>query len=277
MASLKQELYDIFQALVNDRDQLRLEVTQGQEVIGLLEMEINAIKSHGDEAFEKVADKMEITKHTFELVGEPTSASHWLRDIWLSEPNNAALLGAAEAAWESNMTNPQKALNIIGKILNGNTKQSERIKCNLLVSAIMLDAGRTEEARAGANYALRECGNDFRYKHLAGVAHYLRGRVFLEIKSLRQAYWDFSLAVFTPGYHGHVKHFQDYTENCILHQHAKDRLSGRTMDRGDNQRHIERASNHRPVLELTPDILVPLEEFRFEKATATSTSLDKDL
>jgi hypothetical protein len=277
MASLKQELYDIFQALVNDRDQLRLEVTQGQEIIGLLEMEINAIKSHGDEAFEKVADKMEITKHTFELVGEPTSASHWLRDIWLSEPNNAALLGAAEAAWEANMTNPQKALNIIGKILNGNTKQSERIKCNLLVSAIMLDAGRTEEARASANDALRECGNDFRYKHLAGVAHYLRGRVFLEIKSLRQAYWDFSLAVFTPGYHGHVKHFQDYTENCILHQHAKDRLSGRTMDRGDNQRHIERASNHRPVLELTPDILVPLEEFRFEKATATSTSLDKDL
>ena len=98
MVSLKQELYDIFQALVNDRDQLRLEVTQAQEIIGLLEMEINAIKSHGDEAFEKVTDKMEITKHTFELVAEPTSASHWLRDIWLSEPNNAALHGAAEAA-----------------------------------------------------------------------------------------------------------------------------------------------------------------------------------
>jgi hypothetical protein len=233
MTSLKQELHDIFQALVNDRDQLRLEVTQAQEITSLLEMEINAIKSHGDEAFEKVADKMEITKHTFELVAESTSACHWIRDIWLSEPSNVALLGAAEAAWEANMANPQRALNIIGKILNGNTKQSERIKCNLLVSAIKLDAGRTEEACTSANDALRQCGNDFRYKHLAGVAHYLRGRVFLEVKSLRQAYWDFSLAVFTPGYHGHVKHFQDYTEKCILHQHAKDQLSGRTMDRGD--------------------------------------------
>jgi hypothetical protein len=53
MASLKQELHDIFQALVNERDQLRLEVTQAQEITSLLEMEINAIKSHGDEAFEK--------------------------------------------------------------------------------------------------------------------------------------------------------------------------------------------------------------------------------
>jgi len=276
MASLKQELCDTFQALINDRDQLRLKVTQAQETINLLEMEINALKSHGDEAFEKVADKMEITKHTFELIAESTSASHWLRDIWLSEPSNAALLGAAEAAWEANMANPQKALNIIGKVLSGNTKQSERIKCNLLVSAIMLDAGRTEEACASANDALRQCGNDFKYKDLAGVAHYLRGRVFLEIKSLRQAYWDFSLAVFTPGYHEHVKHFQDYTENCVLHQDAKDRLSSRTMDAGDDQRHAERASNHRAVLKLDPHIQVPLEEFRFEKATTTLTSLLKD-
>jgi hypothetical protein len=170
MASLKQELYDIFQALISDRAQLRLEVAQAQEITSLLETEINAIKSHGDEAFGKVADKMEITKHTFELVAESTSASHWLKDIWLSEPSNAVLLGAAEAAWEANMANPQKALNIIGKVLNGNTKQSERIKCNLLVSAIMLDTGRTEEACASANDALRQCGNDFKYKHLAGVA-----------------------------------------------------------------------------------------------------------
>jgi FtsZ-binding cell division protein ZapB len=276
MASLKQELYDTFQALINDRDQLRLKVTQAQETINLLEMEINALKSHGDEAFEKVADKMEITKHTFELIAESTSAGHWLRDIWLSEPSNAALLGAAEAAWEANMANPQKALNIIGKVLSGNTKQSERIKCNLLVSAIMLDAGRTEGACASANDALRQCGNDFKYKNLAGVAHYLRGRVFLEIKSLRQAYWDFSLAVFTPGYHEHVKHFQDYTENCILHQDAKDRLSTQTMDAGDDQRYAERASNHRAVLKLNPHIQVPLEEFRFEKATTTLTSLLKD-
>ena len=276
MASLKQELYDIFQALINDRDQLRLEVTQAQEIISLLETEINALKSHGNEAFEKVADKMEITKHTFELVAESASTSHWLRDIWLSEPSNAALLGAAEAAWEANMANPQKALNIVGKVLNGNTKQSERIRCNLLVSAIMLDAGRTEEACASANDALRQCGNDFKYKHLAGVAHYLRGRVFLEIKSLRQAYWDFSLAVFTPGYHEYAKHFQDYTENCVLHQGANDRPSGWTMDGGDDQRHIERASNHQPMLKLTPHIQVPLEEFRFEKATTTLTSLHKD-
>jgi FtsZ-binding cell division protein ZapB len=277
MASLKQGLCDIFQALIDDRDQLRLEVTQALEIISLLEMEMNAIKSHGDEAFEKVADEMEIAKHTFELVADSVPTSHWLRDIWLSEPNNAALLGAAEAAWEANMANPQKALNIIGKVLNGSIEQGERIKCNLLVSAIKLDAGRTEEACASASDALRQCGNDFRYRHLAGVAHYLRGRGFLELKSLRQAYWDFSLAVFTPGYHEHVKHFQAYTENCILHQDAKDRLSGRTMDGGNDQRHIGRASHHQPMPKFTPKIQVPLEGFKAEKATSTPTISRKDL
>jgi hypothetical protein len=230
MTSLKRELYDTFQSLISDRDQLRLEVAQAQETISILETEINAIKFHGDAAFAKMADKMEVTRHTFELVTESTSDSHWLNDIWLSEANNAALLGEAEAAWKENMSNPQKALDIVETVLKGATKKSERIKCNLFVSAIMLAIGKPEEACASANMALHQCGNDFRYKHLAGIAHYLRGRVFLEIQSFRQAYWDLSLAVFTPFYHERAKHFQQYTENCLLHEDKQEQPSTRITD-----------------------------------------------
>ena len=277
MASLKQQLYDAFQALVNERDQLRLEVSQAQEIISLLEMELNAIKCHGDAAFAKVADTRGVARHTFELVTESTPASHWLKDLWLSEPSSAALLGEAETAWEGNVTNPQKALNIVGKVLNGTIKQSERIKCNLFVAAIMLATGKTEEACAIANEMLHLCGNDFRYRHSAGIAHYLRGRVFLEIKSFRQAYWDFSLALFTPRYHERVKHFQQYTENRILQEDDPEQTSIQTTDGSNDQLPMDSASSRRPVLKLAPRAQVPLDDFKFEKAITAPISLHDDV
>lgn len=269
-SSLKQQLYDIFQSLVKERDQLRLEVAQAHETINLLETEINAIKSCGDGAFAKVAHIREVSRHTFELVDESTSGSHWLKDIWLSEPNNAVLLGEAESSWRENMTNPQKALNIVGQLLKRTTEKSERIKCSLFMSAIMLAKGKTEESCAGVNDVLHQCGNDFEYKHLAGVAHYLRGRVFIEIKSFRQAYWDFSMAVFTPGYHERVKHFQQYAENRILQEDDQEQLS--TSDGCDDQLSIDLPPNQRPALKLAPGMQVSLDEFEFEKASATPNS-----
>jgi hypothetical protein len=269
MTSLKQELYDTFQSLISERDQLQLEVTQAQETIGHLETEINAIKFHGDAAFAKVADKMEVARHTFELVTESTSGSYWLKDIWLSEPSRAALLGEAEAAWKEKMKNPQNALNIVGKVLKATTDKSERMICNLFVSAIMLAIGKTEEACAGVNEVLHQCGNDFRYKHLAGIAHYLRGRVFLEIMSLRQAYWDFSLAVFTPGYHEWAKHLQQYTEKRVSQEDGQEQLPTPATDGSNEQSPTDSTSNHRPVLKLAPEVRVPLDEFKFEKAMTT--------
>ena len=270
MPSLKQQLHDTFQALVRERDQLRLEVSQAQEIITLLETEVNAIKFHGDAAFAKVAETREIVRHTFELVPEQSSACYWIKDLWLSDSSNAPLLGEAETAWNENTANPQKALNIVGKVLKGSIKQSERIKCNLFVAAVMLASGKTEEACAGANEMLHLCGNDLRYRHLAGIAHYLRGHVFLEIKSHRQAYWDFCLAAFTPGYHERVKLFQQYTENLIIQEEDPEQVSVPVAT-------IHGPSSHRPVLKLAPEIQVPLDEFEFEKALNTPTSLRDDV
>ena len=274
MPSLKQQLYDTFQALVKERDQLRLEVSQAQEIISLLETEINAIKCHGDAAFDEVVETRKIARHTFELVSETSSTCYWLKDLWLS--GNMALLSPAEAAWKENVLNPQKALNLVGKVLNSNIKQCERIRCNLFVAAIMLATGNTEEACAGANGMLRLCGNDFRYRHLAGIAYYLRGRVFLEIKSLHQAYWDFSLAVFTPGYHERVKHLQHHTEALIWQEEDPKKFSITTTDGSKDRLPLEAASDSLPLLKLAPEIQVPLDEFKFEKSPITPTSLHGD-
>lgn len=275
MTSLKRELYDTFQRLINDRDQLRLEVSQAQETISLLEAEINAINFHGDAAFAKTVDEMEVTRHTFELA-DSIPGSNWLNDIWLSESSNAALLGEAEAAWKENIMDPQNALNIVGKVIREINKPCEGIRCNLFVAAVMLAMGKTEEACATANAALHQCGTNFRYRHLAGIAHYLRGRVFLEIQSFRQAYWDFSLAVFTPGYHERVKHFQQYAENCCLQEQSQEQVLKMTVDAVNDQSSVNLRSNQRPALKLAPGIQAPVDEFKFEKASATPRSVHKD-
>ena len=267
MASLKQELYDTFQGLINQREQLRLDLVHAQETISLLEAEFNAAKYHGDEAFAQVADQLGVARHKFQLT-DSTPATRWLDDLWLLVPTNADLLGEAENAWEESMINPQKALNIVAQVVKGNTRRDEKIKCTLLVSAIMLASGQIEVACANTNEALRECGNNFLYRHLAGIAYYLRGRVFLELKTFRQAYWDFSLAVFTPGYHEKAKHFQQYAENMILQEDYR-KASRPSPDRPDNKLPLELALDRKPVLKLAPEIAVPLDGFQFEKASAT--------
>ena len=266
MTSLKQELYNTFQSLINQRDRLRLELVHAQETISLLETEYNAAKYHGDEAFAQVADQLGVARHRFQPP-DSIPATRWLDDLWLSVPDNATLLGAAEVAWEQNMTNPQTALNIVAQVLKGNTKTHEKIKCTLLISAIMLSSGQIEIACANANEVLRECGKNFFYRHLAGIAYYLRGRVFLELKCFRQAYWDFSLAVFTPGYHEKSKHFQQYTENMIL-QEAYREATRSSPQRPENMP-LDLAPGKQPLLWLAPETTVPLDGFEFEKANLT--------
>jgi hypothetical protein len=277
MTSLKRELYDTFQSLINERDRLRLEVSQAQETVSLLETEISAINFHADAAFAKTVDEMEVKRLTFELVTDSIPGSHWLSDIWLSVPSNAALLGEAEAAWKENIMNPQKALNIVGKVTAETRKTSERMRCDLFRAAVMLASGHTEETCAIANAVLHQCGSKSKYRHLAGIAHYLRGRVFLEIQSYRQAYWDFSLAVFTPGYHERVKHFQRHTENCYLQEQNDEQARKTTAKATNGQRSTSDGSNRRPALKLGPSVQASVHEFKFEKARATRASSSEDL
>ncbi len=132
----------------------------------------------------------------------------------------------------------------------------------------MLSSGQIEIACANANEALRECGNNFLNRRLAGIAYYLRGRVFLQLKNFPQAYWDFSLAVLTPGYHEKAKHFQQYTENMILQENRR-KAPRPSTDRPENMQPLDLAFDKNPVLRLAPGITAPFDGFEFEKASAT--------
>ena len=260
MATLKKQLYDIFQAILRQRDQARVEITRAQETIALLEAEIAALKFRADDAFARVAVQQGSLRHQGDIPAESPPGTHWISDLWLSTTKDRTLLGEAEGAWERNLSNAQEALNVVAKLVRENTSVRERIKCALFVCAVLLANGRKEEACANANEALRLCGTDFRYKHLAGIAHYLRGRVFLEIQSLRLAYWDFSLAIFTGGYHERAKFFQNLTESQIMQQELHQDLSGPDAD-GPGEYEPPQGDT---ALKLRPEIEVPVDGFTFE-------------
>lgn len=127
----------------------------------MLEAELNTATFHGDKAFSQVSEQLGVGRYKFPLIADSVPAARWVDDLWLSVPENAELLGEAEEACEKSMTNPQKALNLIARVLKTNIKRDEKIKCTLFYAAIMLSSGQPEQACTDANEALRHCNNDF--------------------------------------------------------------------------------------------------------------------
>lgn len=134
--------------------------------------------------------------------------SCWIEnDLWLCSSVNGALLGEAEAEWKVGAK--QRSLNILfrGTERSG-LNPSDRAKCQLLISAIMLADGQPERSRAQAEEALREI-KDKRVQSgdLAGIAQYLIGRNYLVMERPLDAAWAFSNAAATPGYEEKVRQY----------------------------------------------------------------------
>ena len=213
-----QQLLDQFEIVRRQRDSALRELSQAQDTIIALEAELTAVKYHGDLAYAKVADEQGISKRQLEPKSEvkSTNAAPLIDDIWLCSPESANLLGPAEEAWQNNLHNPQSAILLVTEALKTKPVRKDRLTCKLFIAAIQFSAGMLEPACALVNECINEAGTDPRYKDLAGIAFYIRGRIFVAMKIYPAAHWDFSMAVLTKGYHEQVKKWQGYCETCIL-------------------------------------------------------------
>lgn len=218
MASHKQKVLDQFEIIRRQRDAALRELSQAQEIITLLEAELTAAKYYGDLAYAKVADEQGISKRQIERTPEVkvTDATTWIDDIWLCTPENSNILGLAELSWAKNLHNPQSAILLVTEALKTISVTKDRVRCKLFLAALQFAAKALEPACALVNECIKECGTDPRFKDIAGIAYYIRGRIFLALKIYPSAHWDFSIAVFTKGYHEQVKKWQGYCETCIL-------------------------------------------------------------
>lgn len=218
MTTAKQQLFDLFEIIRRERDSALNGLSQAQETITLLEAEMTAAKYHADLAYAHVADEQGISKRQIERTTEPKAINSpaWINDIWLCDPANTDILGPAEEAWQANIHNPQSAILLVTEVLKTIEVTRDRLTCLLFQSAIQFSAGMLEPACASVNECINQCGTDPRYKDLAGIALYIRGRIFVAMKFYQVAHWDFSKAVFTKGYQEQVKKWQGYCETCIL-------------------------------------------------------------
>lgn len=225
MTSYSQQILDQFEVVRRERDAAVRELSRAQETITVLEAEVTAIKYHGDLAYAKVADEQGMSKRQIERSPPEvklTSATLWIGDIWMCTLENINILRPAEEAWRMNFANPQQAIVLATEALKTNLVKKERLRCKLFMSAIQFSAGSLEQACAMANDCIRECGTDPRYKNVAGIAYYIRGRIFMEMKLYSNAHWDFSMAVFTEGYHEQVKKWQGYCASRMLEEEGRE-------------------------------------------------------
>jgi hypothetical protein len=218
MPSLKQQVLDQFEIVRRQRDEALKDLGLAHETIAILEAELAAIKYYGDLTYAKVAHEQGITKAQVDRSHQATIANAmvWIDDIWLCSSEDTDILRPAERAWEANLHNPQSAILLVAQALKTKPAKKDRLKCKLFMAAIQLSAGSLESACAGVNECIHECGTDPRFRDLAGIAYYIRGRIFLAMKLFPPAHWDFSKAVLTKGYHEQVKKWQGYCETCIL-------------------------------------------------------------
>lgn len=221
-----QQILDQFEVVRRQRDSALKELSQAQDTITALEAEMTAVKYHGDLAYAKVADEQGISKRQFEPKpeGKTTNAAPWIDEVWLCNPEHANLLGRAEEAWQNNLHNPQSAILLVTEALKTKSVKKDRLTCNLFMAAIQFSAGKLEPACALVNEVINEAGTDPRYKDLAGIAFYIRGRIFAAMKIYPGAHWDFSMAVLTKGYHEQAKKWQGYCETCILEEEGRETI-----------------------------------------------------
>ncbi|ERF68278.1 hypothetical protein EPUS_02734 [Endocarpon pusillum Z07020] len=218
MTSIKQQILDQFEVVRRHRDEAQNDLSQAQETITLLEAELAAVKYYGDLAYAKVTEEQGISKKQIEHTPEVkvSNAATWIDDVWFCTSDHTDILRPAEEAWAKNLHNPQSAILLVTEALKTKPAKKDRLRCKLLMVAIQVSAGLPEPACAGVNECINECGTDPRFKDIAGIAYYIRGRIFLALEYYRLAHWDFSRAVFTKGYHEQVKKWQGYCETCIL-------------------------------------------------------------
>lgn len=218
MATSKQQILDQFEIVRRERDAALRDLSQAQETIALLEAEIVAIKYYADLAYAKVADGQGMSKRQSERKAEVTVTREkmWIDDIWLRSAEHSNILRPAEEAWEKHLHNPQPAILLVTEALKTNPVKRDRLRCKLFLAAIQFSATSLEPACALVNECIQECGTDPRFKDIAGIAYYIRGRIFEAMKIYPNAHWDFSMAVLTKDYHDQVKKWQGHCASCIL-------------------------------------------------------------
>lgn len=207
--------------LTEERDTLRQCLHFALETIDILDTQLTEYNSLLGNAQTRLSERTELSNpHPTTDVHKPQVKTStdlaWIEDTWLCSRQNSALLGEAEEQWKGGR--PQQALILVQRVLssNSNLEAADELKCRLFMAALVHYGGKHEESNTLVDTALRmtqdQCPMTYsQAREIRGIAHFIQGKNLMGMKRWHTAYWAFSKALYTPGYHSKAQFLQKET------------------------------------------------------------------
>ena len=214
-----------FNQLAEERDRLLQDLRYALDTIDILNTQLAEYDCLLEKAQSRLSERTDLSKPR--LTNEPhkpqveaSSEVAWIEDTWLCSGENSALLGKAENQWRNGR--PQQALIAVSHILSthANLELADKLKCHLFIAALMHYGGKHKESNERVDSALRMIQeqpqvNYAQAREIRGIAHFIRGRNLMGLQEWQLAYWAFSKALYTSGYHSKAQYLQkEVIGNC---------------------------------------------------------------
>ncbi|BDD55144.1 hypothetical protein MPDQ_000633 [Monascus purpureus] len=150
----------------------------------------------------------------------------WIHHIWFCSSKSSELLGQTEHDWKSG--HPQRALYRLSTILSTrNLTLADHLMCKLLMAAIFHYTQNYNESNQLLESVLetthgqlvRDYSNTM---ELTGIARFIQGKNMAANENWNEAFWSFTKALYTPGYHTMAQKLQSEAMNKLESSMAND-------------------------------------------------------
>jgi tetratricopeptide (TPR) repeat protein len=219
------QLLVLFNQLADERNRLLQDLRYALDTINVLETQLAEYDCLLEQAQSRLSGRTDLTKPRISAEAqkpqvEPSTEVAWIDDTWLCSCQNSAFLGEAEAQWKAGR--PQQALIAASRALSSHPylELADKLKCRLFIAALVHYGSKYEESNERVDSVLRTIqeqppANYAQAREVRGIAHFIRGRNLMGLKEWHLAYWSFSKALYTPGYHSKAQNLQkEAIGNC---------------------------------------------------------------
>ncbi|KAL2011146.1 hypothetical protein VTN00DRAFT_3864 [Thermoascus crustaceus] len=203
-------LLALFTKVADERDKLRRDLGYALDTVEALEAQNAEYNFHLTQAQAHLVERQKNNQQwtaadSQRPIVEVTTEVAWIEDTWLCSLSNADLLGEAEMHWKkgyphwtsSTSSCPCTLISISRTILN---------------TAFSLQRGVQQVGSVRGRRLKNRRRHRIAYyrqaRELGGIARFIRGKNLMALKPWDSAYWFFSRAPHTPGYHVKAQQLQ---------------------------------------------------------------------
>lgn len=219
------QLLILFNQLADERSRLLQDLHYALETIDTLDTQLAEYDCLLEKAQARLLERTDISKPRLPAEAhkpqvKPGADLAWIEDTWLCSCQNAPFLREAEDKWKDGR--PQHALITASRAHSNNPplKIADKMKCQLFIAALVHYGGKHEESNERVDSVLRMIQEQQQIdyaqaREVCGIAYFIQGKNLMGLEQWHLAYWAFSKALYTPGYHSKAQSLQkEAIANC---------------------------------------------------------------